>query len=246
VAAGELCGSFGAQKNTPMRSGLMHKLKRALSTLLRPVFGFVFRLLPSRDPWERWELGLEVSLFGSSEYFRAYGLRESAVPVGSVEEICEWLLGCEYCNQAEPCSERDFWPPPSDFEGSRRGDCKDHALWAWRKLNELGIAAELVCGQARAEDEDFQAVSTCKFFEGHAWVQFQRDGVECLFEPSVKDRGSMIRPLAGCRAYYIPWFAVGPNFVRYKYWGYAYSLFGLTPSRASRGYGSPKAAGGRG
>ncbi len=43
----------------------------------------------------------------------------------------------------------------SGFRGKRRGDCKDHALWAWRKLNELGIAAELVCGQSRADEEYF-------------------------------------------------------------------------------------------
>jgi hypothetical protein len=218
----------------------MHKLKRALSMLLRPLLRFVFRLLPSRDAWERWELGLDVKLFGSSEYFRAYCLRESSVAVGSLDEICEWLLGCEYHNHAAQRGEHDFWPPPPDFEGTQRGDCKDHALWAWRKLNELGLAAELVCGQSRANDVDFQALSTYEFFEGHAWVQFYRDGVEYLFEPAVKDRGSMIRPLAGLRACYIPWFAVGPDFRRYKYWGYAYSLFGLAPSRSGRGGESPK------
>jgi hypothetical protein len=206
---------------------MMPKLKRVLSKLLRPVFRFAFRLLPDRDSWERWELSLDVSLFGSSEYFRAYCLRESTVTVGSVDEICEWLLSCEYRNHAGECSERDSWPPPPDFEGSRRGDCKDHALWGWRKLNELGITAKLVCGQSRAEDEDFQSVSIYEFFQGHAWVQFQRDGVEYLFEPAQKGRRAMIRPLAGCRACYIPWFAVGPDYRRYKYWGYSYSLFGV-------------------
>ena len=74
--------------------------------LLRHLFRFVFRLLPSRDPWERWELGLDVKLFGSSEYFRAYSLRESSVAVGSLDEICEWLLGCEYHNHAGQRSEQ--------------------------------------------------------------------------------------------------------------------------------------------
>ncbi len=198
--------------------------------LLRQLFRFVFRLLPSRDPWERWELGLDVKLFGASEYFRAYSLRQSTVGVASLDDICEWLLGCAYHNHTEQSSEQTFWPPPPDFEGSRRGDCKDHALWAWRKLNELGIAAELVCGQSRADDEDFQSLSNYEFFQGHAWVQFQRDEVEYLLEPALKVRGSMIRPLGGLRACYIPWFAVGPDFRRYKYWGYAYALFGFAPS----------------
>jgi hypothetical protein len=70
-------------------------------------------------------------------------------------------------------------------------------------------------------------------------VQFRRDGVDYLFEPATKDRGSMLRPLAGSRAHYLPWFAVGPDFRRYKYWGYVYSVFGVAPSRPCQRRGAP-------
>jgi hypothetical protein len=139
---------------------------------------------------------------------------------------CEWLLGCEYHNDPDYSSDRKPWPSPSDFEGCRRGDCKGHALWAWRKLNELGIVAELVCGQPRWDKEEFQPFSTTDvFFQGHAWVQFNRNGVEYLFDPSLKDRVCMVRPLTDVRAWYQPWFAVGPDFRRYMYWGHAVFLF---------------------
>jgi predicted transglutaminase-like cysteine proteinase len=31
---------------------------------------------------------------------------------------------------------------PGAFERRRRGDCEDFALWAWRKLAEVGVDAE--------------------------------------------------------------------------------------------------------
>jgi hypothetical protein len=42
--------------------------------------------------------------------------------------------------------EADFWQHPSTFERLRTGDCEDFAVWAWRKLIELGYDVDLVAG----------------------------------------------------------------------------------------------------
>jgi len=65
---------------------------------------------------------------------------QSTVCVNDIAAICEWLADCEYVR--DPVHERDFWQHPKTFEQLRKGDCEDHALWAWRKLTELGIPAE--------------------------------------------------------------------------------------------------------
>src|SRR5690348_3236184 len=64
----------------------------------------------------------------------------------SVHGLCQRHCGdlrmaadCEYVR--DPVHERDFWQHPKTFEQLRKGDCEDHALWAWRKLTELGISA---------------------------------------------------------------------------------------------------------
>ena len=66
--------------------------------------------------------------------------------VKSLQEICEWLVGCDYADDEAFFNEPDFWQHPVMFEQTRKGDCEDHALWAWRKLVELGFEAELVRG----------------------------------------------------------------------------------------------------
>jgi hypothetical protein len=179
-------------------------------------------------------LGSNSRLIPSSDYFRTYCSRKSAVAVGSLEEICDWLQRCEYDGLITHLCAPGGWPLAEDFENTRRGDCKDHALWAWRKLNELGIVAELMCGQVRDNKEKFQRLvpfSPQMFQQGHAWVQFQRDGTDYLFDPTSKDRSLMVRPLAAARRCYIPWFSVGPGFRRYKFWGYVCSLFELNVSQ---------------
>jgi len=65
---------------------------------------------------------------------------QSTVCVNDIAAICEWLADCEYVR--DPVHERDFWQHPKTFEQLRKGDCEDHALWAWRKLTELGIPAD--------------------------------------------------------------------------------------------------------
>src|SRR5205085_1473130 len=88
--------------------------------------------------------------------FAWYFEGQSAVTVGSVDDVCEWLLECEYVHDPELFHEPDFWQHPRTFERLRKGDCEDHALWAWRKLVEprdRGGAAERNDGCVRQRDE---------------------------------------------------------------------------------------------
>lgn len=106
--------------------------------------------------------------------FSGYLKGESATEVDSVEGICTWLQSCEYISDQELFKSADVWQHPTMFEKTKRGDCEDHALWAWRKLVELGIESEFVVG-ARAGLP-------------HAWVTFgARGGVQILEASSKQD-----------------------------------------------------------
>jgi hypothetical protein len=66
----------------------------------------------------------------------------------------------------------DYWMPPEEFERSRKGDCDDFAMYAWRQLLEMGYKARFVAGIAGP------------WREGHAWVSFEREGKQFLLEPA--------------------------------------------------------------
>jgi hypothetical protein len=72
---------------------------------------------------------------------------ESTVAVASLDDILDWLAGCQYETDATLFREADYWQHPHTFEQFRRGDCEDFALWTWRKLVELDIDADLVIGR---------------------------------------------------------------------------------------------------
>ena len=61
--------------------------------------------------------------------------------------------------------------PPEDFEKSRKGDCDDFAMYAWRQLLEMGYKARFTAG--KVGDEPGR----------HAWVTFEEDGKHFLLEP---------------------------------------------------------------
>lgn len=96
------------------------------------------RALGSTHPWERY---FAVSL--------------PAVP-RDVAEVAAFLAACEYVPDSAVGTGRDDWQPPDVFARTRRGDCEDHALWAWRALVEMGYRARFVLGWLGAE--------------WHAWV----------------------------------------------------------------------------
>ena len=135
---------------------------------------------------------------GSRRPFSWYLSGTSTVQVQSVTDICNWLSGCEYVRDANLFQEPDFWQHPLTFEQIRKGDCEDHALWAWRKLLELGIDATFYVGDCSKE----------RGRSGHAWVVFEHEGTCTLLEPVAKPPSNPLRPLEEVRAQYMPHFSV--------------------------------------
>lgn len=154
------------------------------------------RLLGRESAWERLAVPVPARVFGpgSDRPFASYFKGRSRVPVRSLEDIVVWLQGCEYVTDVKQFRQRDVWQHPRSFERRRRGDCEDFALWAWRKLAELGIDAEFCVGRV--------------FDRQHAWVVYRLDGAAFLFEPAARTRAQMIRPLEEAMDQYVPHFAV--------------------------------------
>jgi hypothetical protein len=174
----------------------MHRL---FSTLVR----WTGRAGGSESPWERVPMPVPSGAFGlgSRRQFGEYFDGESRVRVESIDDIVAWLQSCEYVSDTELFHERDVWQHPGAFEQLRRGDCEDFALWAWRKLDEIGIDAEFYVGRVQCGDDPAND-------RQHAWVVYQVDGTDFLFEPAAASRDRMIRPLADAKDSYVPHFAV--------------------------------------
>src|SRR5262250_3356035 len=82
-----------------------------------------------------------------------------SVQCKNLEDLRTYLCHCRYVSDEEQFGRRDFWMPPEEFERSRKGDCEDFALYAWRQLLSLGYSARFVVG------------SHGRYSEGHAWVR---------------------------------------------------------------------------
>jgi hypothetical protein len=179
----------------------------------------------STSSWKRVTLPVPVSAFGpGSRYeFARYFEGESHVRVASIDDIVEWLLECRYVTDSILFNEQDLWQHPSTFELLRCGDCEDFALWAWRKLADLGIEAEFFVGRVVGAD-DLSAGRQ------HAWVVYRMDGVAFLFEPAAASRQRMIRRLDDAREHYVPHFAVDGRLRTFAFSGYL-----LDADRASGG-----------
>jgi hypothetical protein len=84
----------------------------------------------------------------------------------------------------------------------RRGNCRARALWAWRKLSELGFDPEFVVGVWAPSSRQ----------QGpHAWVRYSRDGRDYLLETTERTATAMVRPLERVRVEYVPHFSVRPS-----------------------------------
>jgi transglutaminase-like cysteine proteinase BTLCP len=166
------------------------------------------RLLGRESVWDAITMRVPPGAFGpgSRRPFADYFTGESAVRVQSIDDIVAWLQSCEYATDVELFQERDVWQHPSAFEQCRRGDCEDFALWAWRKLAEIGVDAELCVGRVVAVD-DRPGID-----RQHAWVVYRIDESAFLFEPAARIRSRMIRPLADAIDEYVPHFAVNHRF----------------------------------
>jgi Bacterial transglutaminase-like cysteine proteinase BTLCP len=190
------------------------------------------RLVGRESAWDRVSMRVPERAFGrgSERPFAAYFQGVSSVPVESVGDIVAWLQTCEYVSDLELFRERDVWQHPAVFERRRRGDCEDFALWAWRKLGELGIDAEFCVGRVVVDERP-------ELDRYHAWVVYRMNGAEFLFEPAARIQSKVIRPLAEAMGQYVPHFAVNHQFVTNAFVGCASDL-----DRGSLGHGDPTVA----
>ena len=194
---------------------------RAAAALLAPfrraAHHLRLRLFPVRDPWVRLPYEAPLVMFGDGARhgFEWVFEGESDVAVGSFDDVVEWLAGCRYESDASLFRESDYWQHPRTFEQFRRGDCEDFALWAWRKMVELRIDAELVIGRRVPPGGENSR---------HAWIVFRDGEDEFVFEPVVQERTAAVRNVSTVRAEYIPEFGVSHDRRRFYFAGYAYFL----------------------
>jgi hypothetical protein len=179
----------------------------SLRRLFSPILRLAARLARRESAWERVTMRVPASVFGpgSQQPFAEYFEGESGVRVQSIDDIVAWLQTCEYVTDLELFQKGDVWQHPGTFERLRRGDCEDFALWAWRKLAEVGIDAEFCVGRVICDDRP-------EIDRQHAWVVYRVDGTAFLFEPAARTPSRMIRPLVDAMGEYVPHFAVNHRF----------------------------------
>jgi hypothetical protein len=160
------------------------------------------------SPWERLSMEVPAIAFGPGSrcQFGHYFGGQSSVPVSSIDDIVSWLNTCTYVSDTEQFQDRDVWQEPCAFEQRRRGDCEDFALWAWRKLGEIGVDAEFIVGSVICGDDP-------SVRRQHAWVVYRIRREAFLFEPAAGDHRRMIRPLADARDEYVPHFSVNTHLI---------------------------------
>jgi len=175
------------------------------------------RLFPVRDPWERLPYEAPLVMFGDGARhgFDWVFEGDSGVAVASFDDVVAWLADCRYETDASLFHESDYWQHPSTFEQLRRGDCEDFALWAWRKMVEMRIDADLVIGRRVPPGTENSR---------HAWILFRDGDDEYLFEPVLRGHSAAVRHVSSVRAEYIPEFGVSRDCRRFYFAGYAYFL----------------------
>ena len=201
---------------TAMRR-LRNLLRGARHGMLPAYWRVARRWFATRDAWAYVEHPVPFHYFGegSLHEFTWYLQGPSSVAVSSVEDIQRWLLGCTYRRDELLFGTADLWLHPEHFELLRKGDCEDHAIWAWRKLKDLGIPARLFTGRV--------LVPQTGRFVFHAWIVFEHDAQCWLFETTAFSIRRMLRPLDDVRAFYIPHFSVDHDLAVRMYCGHASS-----------------------
>ncbi len=159
------------------------------------------------DPWERMPFDVEHHSFGMASVhdFSTYLAGTSSVPAQSIDDICHWLRSCQAVDDQTLFQSQDHWQHPVAFEQLRRGDCEDHALWAWRKLRELGLHTHFVAGV-------WGSVA-------HAWTLFEHHGTVYVLESTAKTT-PLYQPLHAVRHQYCPALAVDERLRTFVYQGY--------------------------
>ena len=110
---------------------------------------------------------------GQTLPLKAYIEDTTPYAASSVNEIERFLRNATFT----PDVPSDHWLRPREFEEHPVGDCEDHAWWAWSKLRDLGLYAEIVFGSWSNRGLPP---------ENHAWVRFVEDGVLFNMETTAK------------------------------------------------------------
>lgn len=183
----------------------------------RSIIKRIFTLLldkPIKQPelltdWQSKEAPVGKDKFGegNTKDWEWYFSGKSSVDIKSIEDICNWLEQCEYILDSELFKEDDFWQHPITLEHTRKGDCEDQSLWAWRKLASIGINADFVVGWT-----DDNGV-----LEGHAWLVFEYGGIEYIFESTGESKEDMMLEFDEYYSEYTPEFSVDIDFRTYVY-----------------------------
>ena len=172
--------------------------------------------LPAAGHWHKRKSNVPRYTFGkgAKKDFTWYFKGDSAVRTKSVRDICRWLTRCKYLSDEALFVEDDFWQHPVTFEHLRKGDCEDHALWAWRKLLEIHVDAEFVCGQWLERNDSGEIVET-----GHAWVNFKDPKTHRwhVLESTEKNLRLMVLHLDAAEKMYFPEVAINGNLETYRY-----------------------------
>jgi hypothetical protein len=184
-------------------AGLVDKLVRGTMDFVRLASFFDDRA----DPWSRKEMKIDPRAFGlaSESNFSTYLEGPSQVLAETIDAICDWLRECQAVDDQTLFFRPDFWQHPVTFEQLKKGDCEDHALWAWRQLFRLRIPSVFVTGLWR----DIP----------HTWVMMEHEGRDMLLETTCKS-GAMLLPLETARHFYCPALGVDAACRTFVYQGY--------------------------
>lgn len=129
------------------------------------------------------------SLARSFEHYLEASLR----PLDRWERVRDFLTACVYEKDDVRHRRRDVWLHPEDFEKTLKGDCEDHALWAWVQLARLNWDVRFTVGI-------WEGI-------GHAWVTVFDQEKVLLLEATEK-RGDRILFEATSGAGYEPVWSV--------------------------------------
>ncbi|MEQ1822315.1 MAG: hypothetical protein ABL949_07390 [Fimbriimonadaceae bacterium] len=174
------------------------------------------------DPWREVGRNIQYQTLGnaSRHSFDWYFEGQSKVNVTNIAQVQNWLLSCTYKPDLELFNEADFWQHPITFENLRKGDCDDHAIWAWRKLVEIGVQAHLYIGKLASSEPLYAGWDIPQAHLGHAWVIIDEPSHQVLFEATAKKRNAMLKPLGEVKEHYVPYFSVAPTHAITAYAGW--------------------------
>ena len=164
--------------------------------------------LPYKHERTQAEVPYRLVAKGSKRPFPDYFSGTSTVNITTTDDLINWLFTCKYGRDHEHYGHSDHWQLPVAFEQSKLGDCEDNAIWAWRKLVEMGIDAEFVVGRMNPTSDNNGA---------HAWVIYTQHGKKYLLEATSKNRKTIIKLLVHTLDSYFPHYSVNGRFETFQY-----------------------------